>query len=147
MAILLYLYNLGELLPKNSTDLYHHFICAAISNQLSRYDKSLTKNITKLSDLPEQYKVIIQQLSKLSLDALSIKKLAFTLDEIKKACPDIVPTPGKINGLGLLQAVEHFGPHGITLNFIHFTIQEFLAAYYISHLPAHPSRPSVHYSE
>ena len=53
------------------------------------------------------------------------------------ACPDIVAIPGAINGFGLLQAMQHFGLYTktMTLTFIHFTIQEFLAARYISSLP------------
>ena len=137
MVILLYLYKLGIPLPKNSTELYHHFILSTICRHLTKLGNPLTHNITDLTDLPEPYNRIIQQLSKFSLEALNHNKLIFTFDEITAACPDIVATPGAINGLGLLQVVQHFGIYTkmITLNFIHFTIQEFLAAHYISHLP------------
>ena len=137
MVILLYLFKLGISLPKNSTELYHHFICSTISRHLSKLGNPLTHNITDLTALPEPYNRIIQQLSKLSLEALNNNKLVFTLNEITAACPDIVAIPGGINGFGLLQAVQHFGLHAkmATLHFIHFTVQEFLAAHYISHLP------------
>ena len=137
MVILLYLYKLGISLPKNSTELYHHFICFAICRHLSKFGKPLTHNITDLANLPEPYNGMIKQLSRLSLEALNSNKLIFTYDEIIAACPDIAIVPGAINGFGLLQAIQHFGLHTkmITLNFIHFTIQEFLAAHYISHLP------------
>ena len=139
MAVLLYLYKLGIALPKNSTELYHHFICSTISRHLSKLALSnrLNHNITDLTDLPEPCNRIIQQLSKLSLEALNSNKLVFTLHEITVAFPDIAVIPGAINGFGLLQAVQHFGFYAktMTLNFIHFTIQEFLAAYYIFHLP------------
>ena len=137
MVILLYLYKMGISLPKNSTQLYHHFICSTISRHLSKFGDSLINDITDFNDLPEPYNKIIQQLSKLSLEALNNHKLIFTLHEITAACPDIVTTPEAINAFGLLQAVQHFGLYTktITLNFIHFTIQEFLAAHYISHLP------------
>ena len=73
----------------------------------------------------------------MSLEALNSNKLIFTLDDITAACPGIAAIPGAINGFGLLQAVQHFGLYAktMTLHFIHFTIQEFLAAHYISHLP------------
>ena len=137
MVILLYLYKLGIPLPKNSAELYHHFICLTVSRYLFKIDNPLTHNITDLTNLPQPYNRIIQQLSKLSLDALSINKLVFTFEEIKAACPGIETIPGAINGFGLLQAVQHFGLYTktMTLNFIHFTIQEYLAAHYISHLP------------
>ena len=137
MAVLLYLYKLGIALPKNSTELYHHFICSTICRHLSKLGKPLTHNIADLTDLPEPYNRIIKQLSKLSLEALNNNKLIFTLHEITASCPDITSVPGAINGFGLLQAIQHFGLYmkTMTLNFIHFTIQEFLAAHYISHLP------------
>ena len=137
MVILLYLYKLEIPLPKNSTELYHHFILSTICRHFTKLDKPLTHNITDLTDLPEPYNRIIQQLSKFSLEALNKNQLIFTFDEITAACPDIAATPGAINGLGLLQVVQHFGLYTktMTLNFIHFTIQEFLAAHYIFHLP------------
>ena len=137
MVVLLYLYKLGIALPKNSTELYRHFICSTICRHLSKFAKPLTHDITDLTDLPEPYNRIIQKLSKLSLEALNNNKLIFTLHELTAACPDIAAIPGAINGFGLLQAVQHFGLYAktMTLNFIHFTIQEFLAAHYIAHLP------------
>ena len=136
MVVLLYLYKLGIALPKNSTELYRHFICSTICRHLSKFAKPLT-NITDLTDLPEPYSRIIQQLSKLSLEALNNNKLIFTLYELTAACPDIATIPDAINGFGLLQAVQHFGLYAktMTLNFIHFTIQEFLAAHHVAHLP------------
>ena len=137
MVILLYLFKLGISLPKNSTELYHHFICSTISRHLSKLGNPLTHNITDLAALPEPYNRIIQQLSKLSLEDLNNNKLVFNMDDINAVCPDIATIPEAINGFGLLQAVQHFGLHAktMTLHFIHFTIQEFLAAHYISHLP------------
>ena len=63
--------------------------------------------------------------------------MVFTLDEIKATCSGIAAAvPGAINGFGLLQAVQHFGLTGktVTFNFLHFTIQEFLAAYHMTYL-------------
>ena len=139
MVILLYLYKQGFPLPSNTTELYHHFILSTINRHLSKLGNSLSDNITNLTDLPEPYNRIIQQLSKLSLEALNNNKLTFTRDEMTAACPDIAVTPGAINGFGLLQAVQHFGFYAkkTTFNFIHFTVQEYLAAHYISCLPPH----------
>ena len=137
MVVLLYLYKLGIALPKNSTELYHHFICSTICRHLYKFGSPLAQNITDLSDLPEPYNRIIKQFSKLSLQALNNNKLVFTLHKLTAACPDIAAIPGAINGFGLLQAVQHFGLYAkmTMLNFIHFTIQEFLAVHYNAHLP------------
>ena len=137
MVILLYLYKLGIRLPKTSTEMYNHFIYSTICRHAFKSGNPLTHNIPDLTNLPEPYNRIIKQLSKWSLEALNNNKLIFTLDEITTACPDIVAVPGAINGFGLLQAMKHSGLYmnTMTLHFTHFTIQEFLAAHYISQLP------------
>ena len=141
LVVLLYLYKRGEPLPKNCTELYSKFICITISRNLARHDyKYLEGNITEWTNLPQPYNEIIYQLAKLSLEALNNNKLIFSLDEIKTACPDLDPDkttiPGAINGFGLLEAVPCFGITGIamTFNFLHFSIQEYLAAYHLTKL-------------
>ena len=144
IVVLVYLYKQGIPLPQNSAQLYNYFICLTVCRHLAKHSHHLQGNITeltklpKLTDLPEPYNKIIQQLSKLSLEALNDDKLIFTLDEIKAACPDITAIPGAIKGFGLLQAVEHLGLTGTTttFNFLHFSIQEYLAAHHIANLPA-----------
>ena len=138
LVVLAYLHKQGFTLPENSAELYNYFICLTICRDLAKHGHHLQGNITKLTDLPQPYNKIIQQLSKLSLEALNDDKLIFTFEEIKEACPDITAIPGAINGCGLLQAVEHFGFTGTTttINFLHFSIQEYLAAHHIANLPA-----------
>ena len=139
LLVLAYLYKQGFSLPKNSAELYNYFICLTICRHLSKHGhRHLQGNITKLTDLPEPYNKIIQQLSKLSLEALNDDKLIFTFEEIKASCPDMTAIPGAITGFGLLQAVEHFGFTGTTttINFLHFSIQEYLAAHHIANLSA-----------
>ena len=135
IVVLVYLYKQGFSLPQTSAELYNYFICLTVRRHLAKLGHH--SNITQLTDLPQPYNKIIQQLSKLSLEALNDDKLTFTSDEIKAACPDITTIPGAINGFGLLQAVEHSGlTETTTLNFLHFSIQEYLAAHYIANLPA-----------
>ena len=138
LVVLAYLYKQGFTLPRNSAELYNYFICLTVCRDLAKHGHCLQGNITKLTDLPEPYNKIIQQLSKLSLEALNDNKLIFTLEEIKEACPDITTIPGAINGCGLLQVVEHFSFTGTTttINFLHFSIQEYLATHHIANLPA-----------
>ena len=138
LVVLVYLYKQGFSLPQNSAELYNYFVCLTVCRHLAKHGHHLQGNITKLTDLPEPYNTIIQELSKLSLEALNDDKLIFTLEEIKAACPNVTATPGAINGFGLLQAVEHFGLTGTTttINFLHFSIQEYLAAHHMANLPA-----------
>ena len=133
IAILLFLYEMGIPLPSNSSTIYHHFICLTICRHLAKSGRPLQNNIKQLADLPEPYSKIVKQLSKLALQALNNNQLVFTYEEIEAACPDVIATPEAINGFGLLQAVQHFGLTGetTTFNFLHLTIQEYLAANYI----------------
>ncbi|XP_065886389.1 protein NLRC5-like [Dysidea avara] len=133
MVVLLFLHKNGFSLPSNSTELYKYFICLTICRHLAKSGHPLPDTITDLTTLPEPYKKIVNQLAKLSLEALNNNKLVFTSEHIRAACPDMVATPGGTNGFGLLQAVQHFSLTGktTTFNFLHLTIQEYLAANYI----------------
>ena len=135
MVVLLFLYMQGTSLPKSSTELFNHFICLTIFRHLAKFGHKGI--ITDLTDLPNPCNEIILQLSKLSLESLDNKKMIFTLDEIKAACPNIETIPGAINGFGLLQAVQHFCLTGktMTFSFLHLSIQEFLAAYHMTTIP------------
>ena len=144
ITALVYLYKQGIPPPKNSAELYNYFIFLTICRHLAKHGQNLQGNISeltnlpKLTNLPEPYNRIVKQLSKLSLGALNDGKLIFTFDKIKEICPDITTIPEASNGFGLLQVVEHFGLTGTisTFNFLHFSVQEYLAAYYVASLPA-----------
>ena len=138
MVVLVYVYKQGNPLPKNSAELYSYFVCLTVCRHLIKRGHHLRSNIIKLTDLPGNCYEVIQQLSKLSLEALTDHKLVFTFDEINAACPAITAVNGEINAFDLLHAVEHFGLTGVTktFNFLHFSIQEYLAANYITTLPA-----------
>ena len=139
MTVLLWLYKHKKFtVPNSSSDLYDCFICFTIRHHLAKYHISLPGSFVDLNSLAIEecryWKVIIQ-LSLLSYQALDKDKdqSTFTLDEIKATCPQIDEVPEALNGFGLLQAVQEFGT--TTMNFAHLSLQEFLAAYYISWLP------------
>ena len=141
MTVLLFLYKQGISLPKNSTELYKLFICATIFRHLTKYGNS--GPIIDIHNLPDPCGKIIEQLSKLSLQTLIKKQLIFTIEEIKTFCPHLEDIPGALNGYGLLQVVENYSIFGTTrtFNFIHFSIQEYLAAHCIAYLlPSHQER-------
>ncbi|XP_065888590.1 protein NLRC5-like isoform X2 [Dysidea avara] len=134
MVVLIYLYKQGIPLPSNSTELYNYFIYLTVCRHLGH---SLENTVLDLANLPEPSKTIIKRLSELSFKGLNDNKVIFTLQEVREACPDITAIPGAVNGFGLLQAIQHFGLTGktMTFNFVHYSIQEFLAAYHITLLP------------
>lgn len=137
MTILIYLMKHRELstLPTSQTNLYQDFVCLTICHHLKKIGTTL-RDITDLKSFPDPYRVVISKLAKLSYTALDKSKLVFTSAEIREACPEISSIPGAIDGFGLLQAVEHNSTMETTLsyNFVHFSIQEYLAAFYISSL-------------
>ena len=139
MVVLLFLYKQGVLLPKNSAQLYNYFICLTIRHHLAKSGHCLENKISELVDFPYPHNGIIKQLSKLALEALKNNKSVFTFDDINMVCADITTIPGAINEFGLLQAVQDFGITGKTMifNFLHSTIQEYLAAYQITKLKLH----------
>ena len=136
IVLLLFLYKQGVPLPTNATQLCNIFICLTICRNLTKYGITVKQPITDINNLPEPYGKLIRQLSKLSLQALNNNQLIFTLDQIKQFCPQIKSTPGILNALGLLQAIEHVSTFQTTttFNFLHLSVQEFLAANHITTL-------------
>ena len=133
LTILLFLYKQQATLPTRSSDLYKLFVCLTICRHLAKLRLTLQEDIRDLDSLPQPYDGIIKQFSKFSFKALDKNQLVFSLAEIKEHCPAIADYP---NGFGLLQAVEYFGLMSKThsFNFIHFSVQEFLAAHYVASL-------------
>ena len=94
--------------------------------------------INSIKDLPDNVSEIVKGLSKLAFIGLQKNQLIFSYTEIKTNCPGIEDDmPEVFNGFGLLQVVQYFpastgaGPD-VSFNFLHFTMQEFLAALYVS---------------
>ena len=140
LAILVYLFQQNSL-PETLTEMNEFFIINTIYRNLERH-KICTPNIVKkLMDLPENVVKFVIQLSQLAFTGLQNNQLVFSLDEIKTVYPEVNSMPGAINGFGLLQAVQHYPERGagktISVNFLHFTMQEYLAAFHVSTLSDH----------
>ena len=140
LAVLLYLFK-QDSLPETLTEMNEYFIIHTIYRHLTKGRQFSYIKIDKITDLPEPELTIVYQLSELAYNGLCDSKLVFTYDEMKTVCPKIDETPGAINGFGLLQTIECYHQKGaatgkaISLNFLHFTMQEYLAALHVSTLP------------
>ena len=138
MTILLCLVEDGiDKMPKTQTEMYKKFIEMTIVRFIKKYDKS--NIIINIAELLDPYDKLLVELAKLAYKALETDKIVFTLPEIKKSCPNLTMTSSNWNGLGLLKAVQCFsvqmGNDQVTFHFLHFSIQEYMAAWYISTLP------------
>ena len=138
LAVLLYLFKQNSL-PETLTEMNELFVVHTIYRHLSKAQGGLSDKVRKLTDLPKIVYNVIKQLSKLAFEGLLKNQLVFTSDEIKKVCPEIDNIPGAINAFDLLQTVQHYCQRGgagtdMSFVFVHFTMQEFLAAFYISTL-------------
>ena len=137
MTILLCLADNGiEKLPKSQTGMYKQFIEMTIVRFIQKSNVKCSIVVTSITNLPDPYNKIFEELAQLAYMTLKIHKIVFTLDEIEKACPNLAMTSSSWSGLGLLKAVRYFevGSNCVTFHFLHFSIQEYMAAWYISAL-------------
>ena len=138
LAVLLYLFQQGGSLPETLTEMNESFIIHTVYRHFERYKPSSLEVLNKLSDLPKPILNVVHKISQIAFKGLQENQLVFTVDEIKEVCPDINDTQGAINGFGLLQTVQHYPEVGAgktaSFNFLHYTMQEFLAAFYVSTL-------------
>ena len=140
LAVLLYLFKNQIKLPETLTEMNESFILHTIYRSLTKNKLTATARVTaieSIKDLPEGVSDIVKGLSELAFMGLQNNRLVFTYREIKASCPEIEKDiPGAINGFGLLQVVQHFSKRGagttVSFNFLHFTMQEFLAAFHVS---------------
>ena len=88
--------------------------------------------IKRFEDLQIRYTDFMEKLSSLAFKGLNDDRLVFSIHEIEFEVNDELFK----NGFGLLQPLQYYNTEEIdTFNFLHFTLQEFLAAYYVSTLP------------
>ena len=138
LAILMYLFQ-EDSLPGTLTEMNESFIINTIYRYLERNNLTPPGVVKKLQDLPKDIIEFIYKLSKLAFEGLQNNQLVFTIDEIRETCPEVDSIRGAINGFGLLQAVQHYPKEGgagriTSVNFLHFTMQEYLAAFHVSRL-------------
>ena len=139
LAILLYLFQQG-CLPETLTEMNESFILHTIYRYLEKHRLTPSGPVNKLAKVPKSVLDIVYKLSKLAFNGVQENKLVFTFDDVKEVCPCVDETVGAINGFGLLQAVQHYPSEGAgtttSLNFLHYTMQEFLSALHVSNLPS-----------
>ena len=122
-------------LPKTQTDMYEKFIIMTIVRFIQKVDRNISTVITSIAklELPYPYNVVFEELALLAYKTLVNDQIIFTLSEIAKICPNLTRSSSNQGGLGLLNVVQYFNDT-IAFHFLHFSIQEYMAAWYISTL-------------
>ena len=121
-------------LPNTQTEMYEKFILMTITRFLKKQNKSFPGKYLKITQmqLPEPYDKAFNELLYLAYNALTKDNIVFTLnDEIVQACPFL--KSNNWEGLDLLKVTEYVS--NVSFHFLHFSIQEYLAAYYIALQP------------
>ena len=120
--------------PKTQTELYTRNTLAILSRYLNKIKKDGKEmwNLKKMQDIPHEEQEKLKELSELAYSGIvhqPDQQLIFQEEEIPK---DLIKDK---EAMGFLDVDDDmFGPN--SYNFLHLTIQEFLAAYYISTLEA-----------
>ena len=139
LAIVLYLFHQRNL-PETLTEMNEFFVFHTVYRHTEKTGLSLPDSIKCLNEMPDNIIQSLLKLSKLAFEGLQKDQLVFTYKDLKDFCPEVYKVPEAANGYSLLQAVKHYPQKGgvgktISFNFLHLTMQEYLAAFYVSTLP------------
>jgi len=122
----------GKKLPVSWTELYQQYILLKLSHYNLRMDDA-KKLFENLDELPHYIKDNLKALSKVAFHELRNDKFTFNEEQIQ---PHGQVIPVDFDGMGLLQVENHIMQKSNyrTFSFLHRTIQEFAAAWYLSQL-------------
>ena len=96
-------------------------------------DKKHPTEIHSFEDIPSNIKLVFEKLSHLAFIAIDENKCHFTINEIEKEIPGLTRAFKHSGELGIINSVQLHD--NILFYFVHFSIKEYLAAYYINSLP------------
>ena len=114
--------------PTTVTQLYSAYVLMRLEHYLTQHPKYRDRNmkVRTLGDLPEGLSAEFWQLCALAYKGMSQQMIVFS------------SLPEGVSTLGLLQSVPQVygeGEDQVSYNFLHYTVQEYLAALHLSHLP------------
>ena len=138
MTILLCLFEDSETeeLPNTQTELYEKFIIHTIVHYFKKGGSNIS--ICSLLELKNPHKKVIKRLSKLSYKLLSNSMLVFTANDVNLMCPKLDIGSKNCVELGLLKETRYINMKKtssvVSYNFLHLSIQEYLAAIHVSSL-------------
>ncbi|XP_065912296.1 protein NLRC3-like isoform X2 [Dysidea avara] len=136
LSILVNLFKENQLsLPNTLTELYKQFILLRANHHYQRLTSD--RRIWDDTNVPDQILSTGDKLGKIAFDFLLNHKLTFTEGDINSYCFDSNSVvPWSFDGLGLFHINSYTSNFGVvrTYQFLHKTMQDLLAAHYLSKL-------------
>ena len=138
-AIMVFVYrHQSYTLPDTITQLYEAFLINTLKRHVDKYNEGRGKRVRSLDRLPENELLCLQSLSKLAFQGLENDQTTFYIEELEAVLSGIAPE-GDLHSklLGIMNVFHSTSGIGIEecYQFLHRTVQEFLAARYASELP------------
>ena len=125
MVILVYCQNKGQL-PTTLTQLYENFTLLTIRRHVETRRDTNSQLLVSLESLPVEYSIPLKEMSYLAYINLAKTRMTFTSLDVHQ----ILVKAAKEDYFGLLTAFKEHGEE--KYQFIHLSIQEFLAAWWIA---------------
>lgn len=142
LTIVCYVYCAGDYkLPPTLTEVYESFVMHAILRHFAKQQYQIddykveVDRYYELQNFDDVTKLTLKNLGQLALDGISSNDLCFSQQQLFEICvPD--ETTGQFDGFGLLKLLRIIRRHRTETfyHFLHLTIQEWLAAYYLAQL-------------
>ena len=121
-------------LPTTQYELFYEVLLCGIYNEVHtrQPNRTIKLSICSLDDLPLDLKEHINNISKLAYEGIMQNKVVFSQNELSTLLPQ--PDQQDLPAMGVLQKVQWAGSRSKIMfyNFSHLSIQELLAAYFIS---------------
>ena len=112
-------------IPKTLTQVYTQLCLTLLQRYLKSNDPQDRTILDKFSDLPSTYYDNFKQLAQLAFEQFQKHNVVFYSKDV----------PKELVHFGFLDSVSSlYGGGGVSYNFLHLTLQEFLAAYHITQL-------------
>ena len=135
-AMLVHLYNIDAILPETETEFYRDFTLSLLFRGI-RKDTKLNglRTLKSLDSIPDGKKEAFNKIGKLAFEATVTRRQVFKESEVHGICFKD-SSENTSESLGLVVVDCYFAKSGIdeTYTFLHLTLQEYLAAVFVSRL-------------
>ena len=110
-------------IPKTLTQVYTQLCLTLLQRHIETTDTQNKTTLNSFSDISTPYKTHFQCLSQLAFEQFEKERIVFYSDSVSE----------ELVHFGFLDSVSAlYGGGGVSYNFLHLTLQEFLAAYHIT---------------